>query len=165
MTKVVVKESSIQGKGVFALIDIRAGEEVLEIDDTHVVKDGVCLTKHQQEFECDYLDNGKVVLMQPPEVYINHSCDPSVYTKTTNGIRKVIAMRNISKGEEITYDYSMNGDNEGTFRCGCGSENCRKIYQGNFFKLPEDLQKKYLPYLDGWFVVKYKEKIGDLRNK
>jgi len=72
-------------------------------------------------------------------------------------------MRGIKNEEEITFDYSINGYNDGTFGCRCGSKNCRGIYQGNFFKLPKLLQKKYLPYLDDWFVEQHKEKIDELR--
>ncbi len=96
--------------------------------------------------------------------WVNHSCDPNTYTKTNNGIRQVIAMRDIKEGEEITYDYSMNGDNDGTFECRCGSAKCRKIYQGDFFKLPKELQIYYLPYLDDWFKRKYKDKISALQS-
>jgi hypothetical protein len=100
--------------------------------------------------------------MQPPEKYINHSCNPNSYTKTIKGVRKVFAMENIKKGEEITYDYSINGYNDGTFQCNCGSENCRKRYQGNFFKLPKKIQLKYLTYLDGWFVKEHKREVDKL---
>ena len=123
------------------------------------------LTKEQNEYDCDYLQNGKVVLMQEPEKYINHSCDPDVYIKTVDGVRKVIAMRNIKCGEEIVYDYSINGDNEGTFQCRCGSNKCRDVYQGNFFKLPIDLQIKYLPYLDDWFIKEHESEIELLKQK
>lgn len=120
----------------------------------HLVNDPKQLTDEEYESHCDYFDN-KIVLMQSPEVYINHSCDPNTYVKTIDGIRKVLAMRDIKTGDEVTYDYSINGDDDGTFNCGCGSKNCRGVYQGNFFKLPKDIQLKYLPYLDDWFTKKY----------
>ena len=164
MSKVVVKESKIQGKGVYTVENIENGDFVLDIDDSHVVTNPSELTEEQNEYDCDYLANGKVVLMQPPEKFINHSCDPTTYVKTINGVRKVLAMRDIKNGEEITYDYSMNGDNEGTFVCHCGSKNCRGVYQGNFFKLPKDVQIKYLPYLDNWFVDEHRTKIAKLQN-
>ena len=66
---------------------------ILEIDDSHVVDDESKLTKKQQKYDCDYLSNGIVVLMQLPEKYINHSCDPNSYTKTVDGVRKVYTMR------------------------------------------------------------------------
>lgn len=51
--------------------------------------------------------NGKVILMKEPERSINHSCDPNTYVKTINGVRRVLAMRGIKKGEEITFDYAI----------------------------------------------------------
>lgn len=165
MKKVIVKSSPIQGKGVYATVDIKKGNVVLEIDDSHVVTDPSKLTKEQNEYDCDYLENGKVILMQSPEKFINHSCDPSTYVKTINGVRKVLAMRDIKIGDEITYDYSINGDNDGTFACHCGSKICRGIYQGNFFKLPKEIQLKYLPYLDGWFVKQYIGKIERIKKE
>jgi len=164
MDNVTVKKSPIQGYGVYANKNFRKGDTVLFIDDSYVVLDGTKLTKHQHEFECDYLANGKIILMQEPEKYINHSCNPNTFVKTINGVRRVLAMRDIKIGEEITYDYIMNSYNDGTFRCNCGSKNCRGIYQGNFFKLPKAVQLKYLPYLEEWFVQEHKQKIEKLRN-
>lgn len=163
MNKVIVKNSAIQGQGVYADTNIAKGEVVLEMNDTHVVTDESTLTPHQHEFDLDYLADGKIILMQEPEKFINHSCDPSTFVKTRNGLRLVLAMRNIRTGEEITYDYSMNGDNDGTFICKCGSKNCRKVYQGNFFKLPVELQIKYLPYLDNWFVKSHDSEVEKLK--
>lgn len=163
--KVVVKKSAIQGNGVYAITNTKKSDVVLEIDDSQIVKKGTKLSKKQLEFDCDYLADGTVVIMQPPEKFINHSCDPNTYVKTIKGIRKVLAMRNINSGEEITYDYSINSFNEGTFKCNCGSKNCRKRYQGNFFKLPRSLQLKYLPYLDNWFVEEHKKEIKELKVK
>jgi len=159
----MVKKSGISGKGVFSNRSFRKGEVILEMDDSYVVTDPSKLTNEQHESELDYLADGKIVIMQTPEKYINHSCDPNSYVKTVDGIRKVLAMRDIQKGEEIVGDYSINGYNEGTFKCRCGSKNCRLVYQGNFFKLPKALQNKYLPYLDYWFVEQFKDKIVRLR--
>lgn len=158
---VEVKKSPMQGNGVFASHDLKKGDFVLAIDDSHVVEDESKLTSDQHAFDLDYLDD-KIVVMQSPEKFINHSCDPNVYVKTENGVRNIYAMRDIKKGYEIAYDYSINGDNEGTFECHCGSKNCRKVYQGNFFKLPTDIQLKYIPYLDEWFVKKHQDKIDQL---
>ena len=85
MKNVVVKKSRIIGKGVFSSKNFREGEVILEIDDSHVVTDPSKLTKEQHEFELDYLADGKIVVMQAPERYINHSCDPNSYVKTVNG--------------------------------------------------------------------------------
>lgn len=160
---VSVKESPLQGKGVFASKDFKVGDLVLEIDDSYVVTDESVLTPEQHEFDLDYLED-RTILMQEPEKFINHSCDPTTYVRTKEGVRLVLAMRDVKEGDEITYDYAINGDSEGTFECHCGSENCRKVYQGNFFKLPIELQKHYLPYLDIWFVKKHTFDIASLKN-
>lgn len=163
MKNVTVKKSRISEKGVFVGKSFSKGEMILEIDDSHVVADPSLLTKEQHAFELDFLAD-KIVVMQTPERYINHSCEPNVYVKTVDGFRKVFVMRDIPKGEELVFDYSINGYNDGTFKCHCGSENCRGIYQGNFFKLPKTLQRKYLPYLDDWFLEQFKDEIASLRS-
>jgi SET domain-containing protein len=157
-----VSSSEGQGKGVFASRDFHGGELILEIDDSHIVEDESALTPEQHEFDLDYLAD-RIVLMQEPEKYINHSCDPTTYVKTKNGVRQVLAMRDIRQGEEVTYDYAVNGDNDGTFLCRCGSKNCRGVYQGDFFKLLNDVQLRYLPYVDDWFAKKHKTEIDALK--
>lgn len=159
---VIVKESKIHGKGVFAAKDFKRGEPILDVDDSHVVTDTSKPTKENYDFDLDFLAHGKIIWMQPPEKYINHSCDPNVWFKTTNNVRKIYAMREISKGEELVCDYSINGRGDATFECNCGSENCRRIWYADFFKLPLSVQRKYLPYLEDWFKEQVKDKIEEL---
>ncbi|MCJ7631111.1 SET domain-containing protein [Candidatus Bathyarchaeota archaeon] len=104
MENLTVKESKISGKGFFSSKSFRKGEVILEMDDSHVVTDPSTLTKEQHEFELDYLADGKIVVMQAPERYINHSCSPNSYVKTVNGVRMVFAMRDIERGEEIVWE-------------------------------------------------------------
>jgi hypothetical protein len=66
------------GKKIFPNRSFRKGEVILEMDDSHVVTDPSKLTKEQHERELDYLADGKIVIMQAPERYINHSCNPTV---------------------------------------------------------------------------------------
>jgi len=56
-------------------------------------------------------------------------------------------LRNISKGEEITYDYSTTvGPNipqsEWLMKCNCESEKCRKLI-GNILTIPKDNLENY----------------------
>lgn len=57
--------------------------------------------------------------MQPPERYMNHSCDANTYVVG----RSDVALRDILPGEEITSDY-LDLDTE-NFMCNCNAENCR----------------------------------------
>ena len=81
MSRVYTAESPIHGTGVFSSAHFSPGEIVLKIDDSRVVTDADPLDPARGEFEhhCDYLAGGKVVLMQPPERFINHRCDPNTF--------------------------------------------------------------------------------------
>lgn len=167
MTKVAVKESSINGMGVFASKHIAKGELVLAIDDSRVLTLELPLDESKGEFEyhCDYLAGGKVVLMQFPERHINHSCDPNTFVKTILGVRYVFALRPIAPDEEVTYDYCINSSGNTLWQCNCGSLRCRKTIHSDFFHLPYDLQVEYLPLLDDWYIEEYKDKVQSLLEK
>jgi SET domain-containing protein len=159
LENVAIKESNIQGVGIFALKDFKKGEVILDYDDSDVVTDESKLSLRDHLYNLDYLANGRIVRMKEPERSRNHSCDPNSYDKNIDGIRRLVAMRDIKAGEEITGDQAMNGYNDGDYECHCGSENCREISQGNFFKLPRDIQVKYLPYLEDWFKNEHRDEI------
>jgi|SRR3989344_6679507 len=163
MDNAAVKNSKIQGKGVFVNRDFEIGEEIIKIDDSHTVNSEDELTDFQKQYEADWLFD-IIVIMQAPEKHINHSCDPNTYIKTINGVRRVIAMRPIVKGEEITYDYAVNGYYDSAMKCNCGSTNCRRILNCNFFKLPKQIQMKYMPYLDQWFIERFEKELEEIRN-
>lgn len=78
---VLVKNSKIQGKGVFARRDIKKGEVVLRWDTSHLLKKSeVDRLSSKEKKYVTYLNN-KYVLMQIPERYVNHSCDPNTLPK------------------------------------------------------------------------------------
>ena len=63
--------------------------------------------------------------------YLNHSCQPNTFIKTRpDGFPDLIALRTISKGEEITYSYWMTeyewtkGVAENTLKCRCHTSHC-----------------------------------------
>ncbi len=82
--------------------------------------------------------------------YVNHNCNPNSGIK---GQISLHAMRDISAGEEITFDYGtvLFGIKEKPtykLKCECKSKNCRILITDHDWK-KTDLQKKYqgfLPY-------------------
>ena len=83
-----------------------------------------------------------------PAELVNHSCDPNA---GLSGQIALVAMRAISAGEEICFDYAMSESNEFTeFECHCGAPNCRGQVNGDDWRRPE-LQRRYAghfsPYL------------------
>lgn len=67
--------------------------------------------------------------------FLNHSCEGNMgFSKKGD----FIALRNIRKGEELTYDYGLAESNpKYRINCGCGSKRCRKIVTGNDWQNPE----------------------------
>ena len=167
MSRVYIAESSIHGTGVFSSVNFSTGEIILRIDDSRVVSDADPLDPAKGEFEhhCDYLTGGKVVLMQLPERYINHRCDPNTFIRTISGDRYVVALRETRPGDEISYDYCINGDGDTVWDCACGSPKCRKRHLSGFFHLPVDVQARYLSLLEDWFVAEHRDEVEALKRR
>lgn len=144
--KVKVRRTKKFGKGVFAIKDIRKGEVIAEFDGEIYDDDFEPWTNdlynHTIQFGRTLWRDSKGVAR-----LINHSCDPNC------GIRslfKVVAMRAIKKGEQITWDYEMTEKNPTwRMRCKCGAAECRKII-GNYSNMPRKIRKKYGTYISAW---------------
>lgn len=74
---------------------------------------------------------------------INHGCNPNCgLTFTREGVQ-LIALRNITRGEELCWDYSTTSLDHGwSMQCLCGAASCRGTV-GDFRWLPETVQKRY----------------------
>jgi uncharacterized protein len=83
-----------------------------------------------------------------PADYVNHSCDPNA---GLSGQIVLVAMRDITSGEEISFDYAMtDGEPYDEFTCACGTPSCRGKVTGNDWRLPELWQRYqgyFSPYL------------------
>ncbi|GDY00730.1 hypothetical protein LBMAG49_00590 [Planctomycetota bacterium] len=59
--------------------------------------------------------------------YLNHSCEPNAFLRG----RDLVALRQIARGEQITFDYSANEFDMATpFLCACGARQCRGMIRG-----------------------------------
>ena len=56
--------------------------------------------------------------------YINHSCDPNCQTEQFGRIIWIVAMRDIQAGEELTYNYGYEMNDEPPEPCYCGAKHC-----------------------------------------
>ena len=117
---IIVRKSSISGRGVFANRDFCAREAVL-IWDPKPIKKADIQKLNKEDLHFIEKIGRRFYVMQSPEKYVNHSCDPNT---RTDG-RSDVALRNIKKGEEITSDYS--DSDMISFQCYCGSKKCKKI--------------------------------------
>ncbi len=135
---IVVRNSKIHGRGVFAKINIPKGTRIIEYVGEKITKAEaerravVVLNRHKndQAFGAVYLfDLNKRYDIDGHFSYntarhINHSCSPNSETEIIRGKIWTIALRDIPKGEEITYNYSYEFDGYDEHRCLCGTSKC-----------------------------------------
>ena len=124
LTDVVVGESEINGKGVFAGRDFKKGERVLKWDTSvKLTESQVNELSAEERGYVTSLDKRTYILLQAPERYVNHSCLPNVEVKDYCDV----AIRDLNEGEEITADYSKEFIPNLNLKCNCQSANCRRI--------------------------------------
>jgi len=129
---VLIGNSKIHGKGVFAAERILKDTEIIEYTGEKISKKEGDKRSNQQ------LEQGKLYVFELNKKYdvdglsngsdahlINHSCDPNCESiNFDNSHIWIVAIKDIPKGAEITYDYELTGDKEIT--CKCGTKKCQQ---------------------------------------
>jgi len=84
---IIVKKSKIDKKGVFAARDFKKGEVVLKWNPLPLKKSAINLLPEKEKHYLLKVKNNSF-LMQPPERYVNHSCEANTYVKNQCDIAK-----------------------------------------------------------------------------
>ncbi len=162
--KTEIRDTSLNGKGTFAIEDIKKGEmiyirggELMRMEEAFNYKPGECPDGIWPITDEYWLGARNEEDFKEQKVYVNHSCNPNCGMR---GEITCVAMRDIKAGEEITQDYGLLDNSDYKLECTCGAPNCRKIITGQDWKLKE-LQDQYYDY----FAQHLKEKIDAERNK
>ncbi len=126
-----IKKSKIDKNGLYANRDIKKGTKIIEYK-------GKIISVKQSETDPKF-DNGRAIyLFNLNKRYdldgdfkfntarlINHSCDPNCEVFGSGLKVFVYAMKNIKKGDELSYDYGFSYDSDyKQFPCKCRSKNC-----------------------------------------
>ena len=120
---VEVRPSKIQGQGLYALRDFVPGEVVLRWDLSHTIATELLKTLAPEERRYTHpLDEQLILIVQPPERFVNHSCDNNTEVRDFCDV----AVVPIASGDEITSDYGSDGSGL-RFECVCGSKKCRGV--------------------------------------
>jgi SET domain-containing protein len=134
-----VRESRIQGSGVFATKVIRRGTRIIEYVGERISPDEE-LRRYQEDtmkrhhtflFEVDEETTIDGAVDGNEARFINHSCDPNCEAVNEDGRIFIEAISSIKPGEELLYDYSFQVEEEvdeeerAFYVCHCGASNCR----------------------------------------
>jgi len=141
-----VRPSAIEGSGAFARCCIPKGTRIIEYAgeritpamahdrygrDSRWVDDFFDEEPHFYLFTVDsniIIDGG---VNGNEARFINHSCMPNCEAVTENGRAYIEALRPIKEGEELTFDYRLDGGPDVTeedklrYACFCGTAFCR----------------------------------------
>jgi len=147
--KVIVRKTARHGRGVFAVKKIKKNEVIAAFDGViypyHYRGWNDELYNHVIQFERRrWRDSNGIARL------INHSCDPNC---GIHDLFKVVAMRDILPGEEITWDYEMTEDYKWRMKCTCASPLCRKSI-GSYRNMPPPIREKYKGYISKWLLKK-----------
>ncbi|MEI9935504.1 MAG: SET domain-containing protein-lysine N-methyltransferase [Ferruginibacter sp.] len=136
--KYFVKGNATSGYGIYASRDVSANEIIFKGEEksqkivtlNHVEKNWSCEEKEIfRKYAYPVSKNIFLLWDNDPSEWApqNHSCNPNTGYHGLN----VIALRNISKGEELTLDYASFLDEKmEPFQCQCGAEKCRGLITG-----------------------------------
>ncbi len=115
--RIIVKNSRVHGRGVYAARRLKAGENIIEYKGQRIPwkeADRRPPSNPDDPYHTFFfsLDDQKTVIDAGvggnAARWINHSCDPNCETEETDDGRVFIqAMRDIRAGEELNYDYSL----------------------------------------------------------
>lgn len=123
-----VAKSRIAGKGAYALQRIPARKKIGDLGGVIItMKEARKLIKNIKVINLVELDDDLALnaSANPNDLkYINHSCDPNTYLRVLKNRVEFYALKNISKGQELTCDYGET-HHDGKLPCRCGAKNCR----------------------------------------
>ena len=154
--KAAVGPSPIQGRGLFAVEPIRAGEVVC-VKGGYVF-DRRTLEELQPRLGPAEIQIGEDLFIGPVEeseregsmIFSNHSCEPNIGVV---GQIVFVALRDVEAGEELTHDWATTDDDAYEMECRCGSPACRRVITGQDWRR-RDLQEKYGRHVSSYLLEK-----------
>ena len=142
--RIVVRNSSIHGRGVFALRRIPKGTRIIEykgklITDKEADRRYSRVHEHSPHTMLFSLEGGWVIdatRRGNSARWINHSCAPNCEIEEEGHRIFIEARRDIRLGDELTYDYNLQIGEKHTktakreHACFCGARRCRGTMLG-----------------------------------
>ena len=140
-SSIEVRDSAIQGRGVYAIRRIKKGTWIIEYQGEKITHE-----EADERYDDDAMDRHHTFLFTVNDLwcidaarhgndarFINHSCEPNCEAVVTEDESEIwiCALRDIEPGEELSYDYGYELDVEEPdearkkYPCRCGASACR----------------------------------------
>ena len=145
-----VKKSNIDKKGLYASKNIKSEVKIIDYI-------GKIITKKEAQKNSKFDNKKDIYLFNINEKYdldgdfkwnaarlINHSCSPNCEVEGKGLKLWIASIKEIKKGEELTYDYGFGYDADyKQFPCKCGSMNCVGyiVREGSRWRINKKLKK------------------------
>lgn len=114
----IKKNSGVHGIGIFTDELIVKGDVVYQIPLENVID--------YNSFRFVSIGQGKYVNDERILNWVNHCCQPTTKLIIRKDQPILVALRNIMKDEEITFDYNQTQKVNFQFTCSCGQANCQE---------------------------------------
>ena len=153
-----VRGSDVHGRGMFATTDIPESTEIIEYLGERIDKDESNRRGHALLDESKVTGGAQVYLFTLDEEWdldgnfewntarlVNHSCEPNCEAQIDEELKIwLVALREISEDEELTFNYGFDLEDYSKHPCRCGSGKCVGFIVGEEYwpKLRKKLKKK-----------------------
>ena len=153
-----VRGSIVHGRGMFATQNIPESAEIIEYLGERIDKEESNRRGHALFDESKETGGAQVYLFTLDDEWdldgnfewntarlVNHSCEPNCEAQIDEELKIwLVALRDISEGEELSFNYGFDLEDYAKHPCRCGSENCMGYIVGEEYwpKLKKKLKKK-----------------------
>ena len=131
------RSSEIHGTGVYAIKDIPAGKKIIEYLGERIDKEESERRANAQMEHAEKTGDAAVYIFTLNKKWdldgnmpwntarlLNHSCAPNCEAWIEDKQIFLYSLREIAKGEELTFDYGFDIENYEDHPCLCGSDDC-----------------------------------------
>ncbi len=159
--KVAYRRGGRYGGGLYALERINRGEIIASFDGDFYewIGSTLDLPNDPPQFTRDHAlqyGPGKSRDSNGFARFANHSCNPNCGIQN---LFDIVAMVDILRDEEISWDYAMSEDNDWVMHCLCRAPSCRRLIRGYSY-LPEDRRKAYTGFISEWLTTSHRPFLG-----
>lgn len=148
MKKYQIGKSKIQGKGIILTRDVKKDKTIFVFRGKEILYTGGAWHHNPNRLQVGYVRWIEPAL-DAAGSFLNHSCSP---TAGIHGKNKIVAIRNLKKGEEVTIDYALSETYPlWHMRCRCKSPNCRQFVKP-YQDLSEQRKRKFVSYTSRYIL-------------